>query len=990
MTSKLLSVQEPPRNGRALRSDVAQWRIRQLGVAGGLLALAGLVVLIQVRGVVPDSRLPLHIDPASFLGDLFHSWDAGEDLGHRTGSLLAYLPVAAFFTFVRELGISALGAQQLFFVAVLFFSALGMWLLYGLFWETPNQLARWAAALLYAFNPYVLLNIGGSPAGTTVLLLPYAAAPWVAVQLIRCIRLRRFRHAVFAAAIVGIAAPGVNAAVNAIFFVACGVILFIEVARSRFVRRSVLLAVWSTALFGLASLWWLAPFISSLRSGGTEFYFQTDPISLGASESSFREVLRLLGLWALYQGHKGVPYYPTQAYFASVPVLIGTMIGGLGVFASLLRTWADSRARFLAVLLVVAIPMAVSIHPVDTPTLTGVVYQWLFDSFLPFRSFRSNYKWVALIVLTYALLLPLVLSFKTSRLRILGTVGTGAFLLANMVPFFDPGLLFPPGYRLGNVPEYWHEAGRWLDGEEAPGRILFAPDQGFSVYTWGRPQGDIAPLMTERPVITSHIASGTNLGGQQLIALAGEAVQNPTIPYGSVLDLLGVGFVVQRNDVDWRYYDSVPPDQMREFLAAQPALRYERTFGMLDIYRVRRAATAPVAVSRGLAHITADGGLQGALNLFEPGTLAVFDEPKISNHALASVRASSTRGDTPSDAEPILALDGDRGSAWMPRQEEDRDQWLDLRFSRPVALQGVQVVVRPNESGVLPHVLQVSADATTKEVPVGPGGIARFGFEGSRSDSLRVGLSPGNERGAAGISELIIPGLPSTALEYRPPSNGLASFHVDLASTPGAGIRRILFLPGPERYRIEAEVSMQDLGPGASGTESVVGDLRVLNGPTTVALPFDSQSGSPARRLTTELELAPGRYIVQTPTSPGVRLRSLDVVPLDQSDARLVSLPFTRGSPESLTVDLQGRIGYLLFAETKDALWTARQNGAALERAGVGNGYANLWSLKSSSERADISFDAGGSPYFWLALSSVGLSVVAIGHLLLPALRRKK
>lgn len=945
----------------------------------GLLTLAGLSVLLQLREAVPDSRLPLHVDPTGFLGDLFRSWDASEDLGHRNGSLASYLPVAAFFAALHSVGVSAVAAQRIFFVGVLFLSALGMWFLVALFWETRNRLMPSVAALVYAFNPYVLLNMGGSPAGTTVLLLPYMAVPWVAIQFIRCVRQRSLLHGVIAAAILGIAAPGVNAAVNAIAFLGCVAVLLVELARTGFERRATLLALASTTLCGLASLWWLAPFLSSLRSGGTDFYFQTDPISTGASHSSFREVLRLLGLWALYEGHNGVPYYPTQRYFASNPVLAGTMAGAVAVFAALFRKWANSGTKVLAALLVLAVPMAVSIHPVGAPTLTGIIYQSLYDSFLPFRSFRSNYKWVSLVALVYALVMPLVLRLKVVGLRFVATAAVGAFVVANLVPFFAPGLMFPPGYRLGEIPGYWREAGRWLDAEEVPGRVLFTPSQGFSVYTWGRPQGDIAPLMMERPVVTPHIAPATNAGGKQLIDLAGEAVRSPSIPYDKVLDLLGVAFVVQRNDVDWQYYSSDPPERMRAFLRSQPGLQYEATFGMLDIYRVRREPASSVAVSSGVAHVTADGGLVGALQLFERGTVTVFDEPDPSNPALRSLRASSHR----SGKQPFLAVDGDPSTAWFPMQELGREQWLELEFARPEVMREVDVALASEEGRALPQRVRVSIDSTATSGTVESDGVARFDFGGARSESLTIGLPAQGSGQAAGIAEVSIPGLPRTALDYRSPPNTLASFSVDMSHISRA-VPRHLFISEAALYRIRAQVSVHPVERAGTAQMSQTGprpaDLLVLKGPTTVQLPID-ENGEPSQQLEAELELRPGRYVVQSAALPQVQLRSLDVVVADQSDAFLRSLAVTRRSSSSLAVDVPSEARYLYFAETTDTLWRARQGKSPLRRAGVGNGYGNLWATTGKGH-TEIEFE-GASPYVWLTVSFFGVASVAITQLIL-------
>ena len=965
------------RRSVSLRQLVARSSRRPAAVTVALGGLALLAVVVQVTEPVPDSRLPLHIDPAAFLRDVMQVWDPSEDMGHRTGSLIAYLPVAAYYAVARGLGLSALGAQQLFFFGVLAASATGMWVFFSEFWETSSQVSRSIAALLYMFNPYVLLNVGGSPAGTTVLLLPYMAVPWVAVEFIRCIRRRKFGHGLVAAAIVGVAAPGVNATVNAIAFAACGTVLLIEIARTGFQRRAVVLGAGTVGVSVLASLWWFGPLVASLRSGGTDVYFQTDPITIGASASSFREVFRLLGLWALYQGHNGVPYYPTQRYFASVPVIVASMLGALAVFGGLWRRWGDVRTSGLALLLVVAVPMAVSIHPVSEPTLTGVVYQWLFDMFPPFRSFRGNYKWVGVVVMAYCLVIPLVLLADDRRVRrVAGAVVCG-FVLANAIPFVVPGMTFPPGYRLGDVPEYWRQAGKWLDGQPEGGRALFTPSQNFSVYTWGRPQGDIAPLFTRRPVITSHIAPSTSAGGRQLIGLTRDALRDPTIPYDKVLDLLDVAFVVQRNDVDWRYYGSESPIRMRQFLAGQPALELTRTFGMLDVYRVRRDPIGPVAASREVVQIVADGGLRSGLTLFQPGTVATFQKPERSNPGVATVRASPS-GDATDEAGPLLALDGDPATAWAPRALSKEGQSIELGFAGREPVRSVEVLLQPGPPGMRPTRLRGSTESATQEVSVDSDGLARFRFDGSQSRFIRIAVE--GATGPLGVAEVRVPGIVTTTARYGGGPERLASFHVALHPDGSGDVRREIVIPRSQRYRVTAETAAPSPQHGTAGVRPS-DRVAVLEGPTSVALPFDFDEGGGVASAATEVILAPGTYVIPPAVPRRLRLRSVDVVPVDQSSARLAPVQFTRSSPSRLTVDVPANVGHLFFGESVDPLWTARHGRKALRRVGDGNGYGNLWATQRGPGPTVIAFDAGGSAYGWLALSTGALSAVTVLHL---------
>ena len=101
---------------------------------------------------------------------------------------------------------------------------------------------------------------------------------------------------------------GVNPPVYAIAFAAVLFVGITEVIRLRFSRRSLRGFILALTSIAICCLWWIEPFIKAIRSGGGAAYFVTDPLSLDSSFSSFVQVLRLTGLWALNQGWDGAPY----------------------------------------------------------------------------------------------------------------------------------------------------------------------------------------------------------------------------------------------------------------------------------------------------------------------------------------------------------------------------------------------------------------------------------------------------------------------------------------------------------------------------------------------------------------------------------------------------------------------------------------------------------------------------------------------------------
>ncbi|MHB1954945.1 MAG: alpha-(1-_3)-arabinofuranosyltransferase domain-containing protein, partial [Sulfobacillus sp.] len=554
--------------------------------------------------------------------------------------------VAVLYVCLHGLGLSMLHVQQVWFSLVVGASAVGMLFLYRCWWEDASSLRAMAAALLYGFSPYLLLDLKGA----SVLLIPYAALPWLTLEVVQIIRRRRYRYVVGAVVVGGLLAPGINPPLNAIMFIATAGLALAELKRQRWRRDSIGWLVATAAGVLVVSTWWIGPFIDTIRAGGASAYFVTDPLTEGAANSSFRAVLRLSGLWALYQGWDGTPYYPAQGYLLSAPVVALTLLAPFATVLAMRRFWKDIRVKVLAALVMVAVPLAVSIYPAAHPSLTGQLYLWVYSHVFVFRAFRSTYKWVWLLAFAYALLVPTLLRalpfvgrqrYRLAQVLHVAAASTIACLLIGYGVPFGQVRVFPASYSLGSIPRYWYQATAWLDQQSGPGRVLFTPAQGFSNYDWGTPEGDIAPFLMQRPEITPTIGLAVSAHAQALLNLAGTAPTDPSVPFGKVLSLLGVRYVVQRNDVNWQYYGSPSPKEMRAFLDSQPYLRRVATFGKLDIYEVRSRPHSVVGVASAVESVVSDQGFASSLAEWRPGTMARFGTASVENPAVRAFQSSS-------------------------------------------------------------------------------------------------------------------------------------------------------------------------------------------------------------------------------------------------------------------------------------------------------------------------------------------------------------
>lgn len=734
------------------------------GVALGLVVL--LPILLHLRVLRPDSILDLHVAPARFLDGIAQGWTPREDLGRRTSSLIAYLPIAVTFVILRGIGLSAVAVEQAWFAIILGGSAFGMRRLFGVLWQDQRVAPRTLAALLYTFNPFVLLNLGSA----TVLLLTYTILPWLAAELVLASRTRRLRHVVAAVLLASLGSPGVNATQNVIMWLGC-LALVVAAARHEQIKGGVRYAAAVVGIATIASMWWIGPFLASLRGGGVDVVFQTDPIEIGASNSSFGEVIRLTGLWALYFGNNGVPYVRAHDYLLAAPVVAISLLLPLLALVGAWTRWGDGRVRALLAVFVVAVPMAVSVYPPTSPSLTGTGYRWLYENVFAFRGFRSNYKWAALLALVYALLAPLAWrAAATSSARRLAVASvTAAVVLVHAVPFVAD-LTFARGYELGSIPPYWKEAGRWLDAQRGEGRVLFTPGQPFAAYDWGRPSGDITPLLLDRPVVSSKLVSQSNPEGRELVKLTDQAVRDPTVPFDKLLAVLGVSYVVQRNDLDVELYDSIPDAEMRVFLGSQPSLRLVRTFGKLDVYEVQGPPPTPVATAEAMDLIIVDGSLSDGLRHYQPGTLARFERARQVNEAIVGAEASSVWSGLEEEYGPMRVFDGDPSTAWVTNRFGGVGEFLTATFRESLPLSRVEVEIRRNGIDAEPTVLRLEVDTGSQTVTVNPDGRAVATFDGAATRTLRVVLvetaGGAGRSGNVGLTEVRVAGVPPSVVSF--------------------------------------------------------------------------------------------------------------------------------------------------------------------------------------------------------------------------------
>ncbi|MCU1377499.1 MAG: type protein, partial [Acidimicrobiales bacterium] len=268
-----------------------------------LAVIAYVPLLLTAPGrVAADTKTYLYLDPGRLLSRAVSMWDPDIGLGTVTHQNIGYLwPMGPWFWVFDKLGSPDWVAQRLWVGTLLFAAGAGVLYLLRTLGVARRQAAIGvAAALVYALSPYVLHYA----ARISVLLLPWAALPWLIALTERTLRTGSWRHPATFALVVA-TAGGVNA--TALVLAGLGPLLWIPFAV--WVHRDVtwrqgLRATWRIGVLTLVcSLWWIAGLVVQ-GSYGIDILRYTETVETVARTSLSSEVLRGLGYWFFYGGDK--------------------------------------------------------------------------------------------------------------------------------------------------------------------------------------------------------------------------------------------------------------------------------------------------------------------------------------------------------------------------------------------------------------------------------------------------------------------------------------------------------------------------------------------------------------------------------------------------------------------------------------------------------------------------------------------------------------
>lgn len=566
-------------------------------VAAGLWLLLIAVTFGSSAGsFAADAKPELYFAPWRTAAAYLSAWQENPQLGFPSFNV-GLVPVAVAIGLIQSVGISpALSVRVLRFLLVV----VGAWGAARLYRalrpvaDTVEPDAEAAGPLVagttFVANPYVVVA-----GGTQAILLPWAVLPWQLVFLVRALRspipgrgwrarAARWRWpAAFALAFA--AASGMNAGVVPLLQLVAVPVVALVVRRADGLSWRPVLAVLGrcAVLVAALSAYWVVPSVLALHAGAVVVQ-NSETLEGISGPSSAAEVLRGLGLWPLYGSGPDGAWVPQWTGYLNDPVvvLLSFALPALGAAAALLARGTVRRLGLL--LVVVAVPVMVGVHPPAAPTAFGRALRWTFDTVPGAGAFRTTNKIGSLLVLGTALLLAAgtaaaLRRWRDPERRTLVVLALTVVLAGATVPAWTGGLYT----STVDLPDYWKSAAADLDRGPSDQRVWFVPGEVLSQYRWSQSRpDDLAPSVLSRPALLRTVIPVTTPEAANLLAATDVQLQEGSLPPGALsatARYLGVGDLLVRNDTVWEDVGGARPEVLQGQVNADRGLVPRGNYG---------------------------------------------------------------------------------------------------------------------------------------------------------------------------------------------------------------------------------------------------------------------------------------------------------------------------------------------------------------------------------------------------------------------------
>ncbi|MCW3995882.1 MAG: alpha-(1-_3)-arabinofuranosyltransferase family protein [Candidatus Bathyarchaeota archaeon] len=530
----------------------------------------------------------------------------------------SYLLNTYFAAVLSEFGVSVSVIQIL--IQVLLYMGAGFCMYF--FSKTiypERKLAPIFASLFYMLNFFVLssrFNIGFA---WTYTFLPLILALFVRIvdatyrQDKRLANINTVLFALFS--VLALSVASISPANIALFLFALSAFAIYYIIKYRKQIAPFLFAVGKTIAVTIpVNVWWIYPMLNTFIFSPTALNPDVNIVawSWTHSRSSFLNLFWFNGVWGWLP-----EYVPYIKFYSNPIVIVLTFVPFLAAGLALLFKSNKSRLNaYLMLTILVFIFLAKGLHE---PLGDGLLY----EKIPLFNMFREPASKFTLLVIPFVALLIGYLAdsianlklnikpkvFKAAKATILLFLVT-AFVVSSFPIFMgshfaDTKTEQLPYSSYVQIPQYWYQATEWINNQPGDWKILLTPLNDFyeMPYEWGYYGTDqLLERLFEKPIVSTVALNGyvTNANTSAILKQIRASVKfNRTDEFKTLLDVLSIKYIVQRNDVktNMEGRNLRPPSYMQAFFAQQPYLKLIKTYGEIDIYEYTEAKPSIYAIS---------------------------------------------------------------------------------------------------------------------------------------------------------------------------------------------------------------------------------------------------------------------------------------------------------------------------------------------------------------------------------------------------------
>lgn len=340
----------------------------------------------------------------------------------------------------------------------------------------------------------------------------------------------------------------------------------------------------------LANLWWIFSLaVYYIQSAGAVLnsgWFS----ATGAGNLS--QNFRFIGQWGWYGSHYLKAYYPFNNYYDTPLILIATFIPIIFAFYEGFRKEIDSSIQnYKYFLILIGLTALFFINGTRPPF--GMLYQFLYDNSFVLRIFREPFtKFTEIYVLSIISLCYFFLLGLSTKLDFRKYVLACVIALAIVILNTKPVLVGDHVVTSWNgsvrtmqvdIPYYWKEFEDYTTNTLNNARILTLPKVYYgAAWNWVRGFTSADDVAVNFVHNGNGIIRGLLNNGSISSGLINNIFGKDKLSK-NYLALLGINYILQENDMDWRYSGdgTLSPELATRFISTLNILP-AKSFGMFD------------------------------------------------------------------------------------------------------------------------------------------------------------------------------------------------------------------------------------------------------------------------------------------------------------------------------------------------------------------------------------------------------------------------